>query len=318
MSKFTFHKDQFGVYVFYAHENSTAEYEFRNSESGKYRLRINKTVDFDPLINCVVPPIKTLAILEIATKVVNYKSNITGKISSVAVHVIELARLQAAVDCNDNPNAITTKHSFEKEWLPVSKLIERYIDYDFDVIDIEYPADERLIPLRHLDNERVNYFEVDGIKIALKFAKQLCENVGLKDDGNGEKSRTFWIPNYGNLQYWTIEGRRYGDYTSKIKLYTFTGDLAECRNYINTVERGIRAAFDEWEVSYKRPSGLTIGVMTKYLDEIQQSLSQVDTKVRTKGAYCTTRGLIQKARQEIVELEMKKEDLDNSFDDDIS
>jgi len=315
--KFTFYKDQFGVYVFYTGINRDVRHQ-----GG---LKINDTVDFDSSVACVVPPVKRVSSSETEDQITGYKSSVNGKTKTTPAYRAELHNLEGAaqsvyVDAEDEVKARVKLRRFEEEWDEETQQVEVHTDYEFEIVDIEYPADERLRPLRHLDNEKVNYFQVNGSQVAINFAHLLCKDVDLKHDDEGKKRGTYHIPSYGTLQYWNIEGNRYGQPTETLRLHDFTGDLAECRKYINEIESCVRGCFDDWEVSGKQPSGLTVGVVTKHLDRILQQVHRIETKIKTKHAYETVLHLIEKAKLDIVDLaveELEKENSNDSLDNEI-
>lgn len=312
--KFTFHKDQFGVHVYYAGMNNNPRHNF----SSKSNLKINEIVDFDATTTCVVPAVVRVSSCGKEAQTTGYKNSETGQTMTVSAYNAEETCLRLARDqATHMDDEVATEIAFRrfgKEWTEESKEVEVHTDYEFEVVDIEYPADERLIPLRHTDDERINYFEVDGKQVALNLAHSLCKDEGLKHDGNGNKRGTYNIATYSNLEYWQIEGECYGKPTKHLNLVKFTGDLGECRVYINEIECAVRQCFDEWVVSGKKPSGLTVGVVTKYLDDIAGMLKHVDTKVKTRRAYDKTLGIIARARLEVIQTGL--EEINDSLDND--
>ena len=298
MDKFIFHEDEFGVYVFYAGMN--LEVTRRKPD-----LRINRITDFDPLIDCVVPPVTSVSSVSTREQVTGYRNKTDRRTMTEPGYCSELQRL---INCTTkNPCGIEEEvaanvalRRFESEWEQETKTVTGYTDYEFEVIKIKYPADERLIPLRHFDNEQVNYFRTNGESVALNLAHQLCKDAGLKHNNN-EKRDAYWIPGYQALSYWSIEGERCGEPTQSLSLKEFTGTLDECRDYINKIERCVRSCFDEWVVRDKQPKGLTVGKVTKQLDKIKTIVKRIESKIKTRNAYNEALATIDQARQEIIQ-----------------
>jgi hypothetical protein len=311
--KFTFHRDQFGVHVYYAGMNKTTN---RRGPD----LKINSTVDFDASTTCVVPPVMRVSSCSNESQTTGYKNKETGKTMTVPAYEAEKQQLEHNSDIThssleEEVSANVAWRRFQDEWQPESKEVEVHTDYEFEVVDIEYPADERLIPLRHIDGEKINYFKVDGSQVAFNLAHDLCKSEGLEHDNDGDKRGTYSIPSYG-LEWWQIEGVRYGRALKKLSLHRFTGNLSECRKYINEIECAVRACFDEWTVSGKTALGLTVGMVTKHLDEIASRLQRIDSKIKTRSMHNSTLAYVQKARLEVVQIGLEEEKLNDLLDSD--
>lgn len=299
--KFTFHKDQFGVHVYYEGMNENPRRGF-NSQSS---LKINGTVDFDPTTTCVVPAVVRVSSCSNVFQTTGYKSNVTGKTMTVPAYEAGAQALlrDTQPDYDSIEEEVAAKvalRRFQDEWQSESKEVEVHTDHEFEIIDIEYPADERLIPLRHIDNEKINYFKVDGKQVALNIAHGLCKDEGLEHTNDGSSRGTYNIASYG-IEWWQIEGVRYGNHLKSLSLYEFTGHLSECRRYINEVECAVRACFDEWMVSGKQARGLTVGMVTKHLDEIAGMIKRIDSKIRTHKTHSSALAYVQKARLEVIQ-----------------
>ena len=295
--KLIFHKDQYGVHVYY---------RGMNSQAPSYSLMINRTIDFDPSITCVVPSVTSVTLTESKVRKTEWKNSVTGKTMTLVAYDSEYHKLQAESNRLGETIEIEVAakvafNRFKQEWIVQSEEVEVVTDYEFEVIDIDYPADERLIPLRHLGDTKINHFDVNGGKVALDFANKLALGAGLKFENSYDRG-THYYPSYGGLSYWRIEGKTYGDNMSKVRLHDFTGDLMECRKYINEVESCARSCFDQWVMSGKRPDGLTVGLVTEHLDKIARELQQVQTKIKTQDNYRDTQRLIEKAKAEVIEL----------------
>jgi len=310
--KLIFHQDQHGVHVYYRGMN--IDYLVTQSQAPSCFLKINRTIDFDPSITCIVPPVENVTSTESKRQKTKWVNVSTKKTMTLVAYDSEYYKLKAAASrthmtMEEEVAANVEFNRFEKEWQVESEDVDVITEFDFEVIDIDYPADERLIPLRHLGDTKINYFDVDGKKTALDMAHKLCQEAGLKFEDTYKRG-TYYFPGYGGLDYWKIEGKTYGDNMEKIKLHIFTGDLIECRKYINEVERCVRSCFDQWVMSGKRPNGLTVGLVTEHLDKMASKLSFVETKIKTKDHYQDLQRLIKDARAEVIELdagELKEE-----------
>jgi len=314
-NKFTFHKDEFGVYVFYAGMNDKVR-------RGVCNLKINGTIDFNQDVDCVVPPVVRVSSVATKDQVVGYKHKEDGRTISHTAYNAEHQRLEWAksktITMEEEVATEIAFRRFEKEWEQETQSMTIHTDHKFEVIDILYPADERLIPLRHFDAEQVNYFRTDGKMVALNLAHQLCKDAGLKHESSEHKRGTYHIQSYGGLEYWEIEGARYGKPTNKLNLCIFTGTLDECRDYINKIEQCVRSCFDEWDMHAKQPIGLTVGMVTRQLDKILSIVTGIDSKVRTRNTYSDALTAIARARKEVIQEGAKalagEENLDDPLD----
>jgi hypothetical protein len=305
--KFTFHKDQFGVHVYYAGAN-----EVRGQFSSRSKLKINATIDFDAATTCIVPPVTRVSQLRTESQLTGYRNSATGQAMTEPAYNTEKRKLNNFTNPTLEQEVELTR--FQREWEPEEKEVEVHVDHEFEVVDIEYPADERLFPLRHLGNERINYFAVDGKKVAGNLAHSLCKSAGLKL-GSSDKRGEYHIPSHSGLEYWQIEGVYYGKPTKQLNLVVFSGDIGECREYINTIECTVRACFDEWEISGKQPAGLTVGMVTKHLDSITAAVRRVETKKRTSSAYHAALATIAQARLDVIQVGLdEEENLNDSLD----
>ena len=299
-----FHRDKFGACVYYAGMNQNAP---ARRVSG---LRINNTVEFDPSVTCVVPEVTRLSATTTETQIKHYRHT-DGQMMSVRGYEADKMKLQNIIDATgvsrDDEIAATIDLSrLTSEWSPEEEQVEKHVDYEFEIIDIEYPADERLIPLRHIGDTQINYFKVDCERVAINMIHTLCKGANLKYSEKN-KRRTYsleerWSSN-ARPSNWKIEGENYGNPLSQLNLSNdFTGALPECRDRINEIECAVRDCFDNWVISCTSPKALTVGLMTGYLDKIERMVKMIDTKVRTKNQFNQTLRHIELARLEVLEL----------------
>ena len=298
---FTFYKDQFGVHVYY---------------SGGYirnqALKINDVVDFDPATNCVVPLVTRVSEVRIENKVTGYIHRDTGTTMSTVEYNNTIAQHES-IHSMDIEEEVKYER-LKREWDKQSEKVEVHVDHEFEIVDIEYPADERLIPMRHLGGEKVNYFTVDGATIARNLAHSLCQGADLTHSHDGKQRNTYDIPTHSGLEYWKIEGNYYGKHATGVQLNSFTGHLVECREFINDVETHVRQGFDEWQVSSRPCGGVSLGVVVERLDEALNVVKRIDPKIRTRHSHERAIEIIQEARADFVRStlkELNKEDSNN-------
>lgn len=188
----------------------------------------------------------------------------------------------------------------------------------FAVVDIEYDADDRLTPLRHLGDTKINYFELDSQDVMVKMAHRLCENEGLvHKDPEGHMLGTYHVSTtaYDGFR-WLIEGDRYDREMPRITYnQKFVGDIIECRKQIKSVEENIRGCFDTWKICKARPQGLTLGMVEAHLINIAHAVSTIDTKKRTQYNFDRSLKLIELAREEINLLKIREQNtlVNNDF-----
>jgi len=310
MTKFKFFRDKYGVHVYYAGMNRDARIE-----CSQRSLTLNESLPFDPATTIVVPAVTRLSSVTKETQQVGYRSNKTNKTMTVVDFNNRLACLEGNVNSADSDDIEATTRAevelrlFIAEWSEETQEIDVHTDYEFEIEDIAYPADDRMIPIRHYDEKHVNYFTVNGTKVAMNLAHALCQTEGFGQNDSG-KRKTYNI-RYNSLSYWRIEGRDVP--TEPIDAITlrdeYVGDSEECRAYINSIECAVRACFDLWQASYRQPDGLTVGMVTDHLDRIEQRVKRIDSKIKTKREFEGCLAMIQRVKQEIVE--MGKETLDN-------
>ena len=160
-------------------------------------------------------------------------------------------------------------------------------EHSFEVIDIEYPADERLVPMRHLIEARINYFSVDGKAVAVNMLNILCQDAGLtKVRGGG--AREYWMSDYsGEFPHLIkIEGMHCGKPFDEMKLSGhFTGHMQECREYINDLESKARDAVDIWLLDGKTSKGFTVRFLLDHLNTIHSYVYSIQAKIKTKNNH---------------------------------
>ena len=318
--KFIFHKDQFGVLVYYAGMNG-------NPHQSTTNFKINNKIDFDSSKTCIVPLVTRISTTSVETKETGYKQRNTATTISVSTYLANRDTLEldgrnakGVGDINKEVVAQVALRHLKEDWEVQTEEVEVYRDYDFEIIDIEYPADERLIPLRHLDEEKINYFRVDGEVVAKSLIHQLCKRAGLKES-RGEV-RCYDFPGYQDQSYsWRIENVTYGSPLNDIKLSGFTGHLQECRVYMNDIEFKVRECFDEWLISGKTARGLNVKFMINHLETIRRHVCLIASKVKTKNFHTRALHAIELAKAEIQAIGVQElidgqDNLDEEFDND--
>lgn len=270
---YTFYRDREDNYVYFA-DNSRSRSD----------LRLNGTIPFEPSRNCTLPMPRTLDQVRTKEVVTSYKRVDSDEIISA----IEFERrCKVYEDIPENELSVEQEVEYvrlKREWEPIQEQQEIQKPVPFQVIDIEYPADHRLVPMRHLgEPEKANYFTVYGHDVAIAKAHELCRAAGLKlvahEDRKGHERNTYYLD--GNFYWWRIEGESYCEH----KLYKvdkeFTGTLTECQRFISEVEATVQNVFDEWAVAYIEPDYLTVRAIKRALGEIESSVESIDPKVKT-------------------------------------
>ena len=301
--RFKFHKDQFGAHVYYAGMNKDAN----GVRSG---MMLNNTIEFNPMVTCVVPMVTRLSTTKTETQIKHYRHKTTGHTKHPVDYRSEESQLNSLLGSTglSREDEITARVDLSRltdEWLPEDEEIEKHIDFEFEIIDIEYPADERLVPLRHIGGTSINYFEVDGERVAINMIHNLCKGAKLKND-TSNKRYTYRINRWRDEEEadeWRIEGERYGEPLISLKLsQNFAGNLPECRDRINEIECAVRECYDNWLISGKSPDRLTVGFVTAHLDEIARNVRGIQTKIKTKGQFDRTLAKIELAKTEVLQL----------------
>jgi len=300
MSKFVFHRDKMGICVYYAGMNQGHRHT--------HGLTLNETVEFSSGVSAVVPEPARLSSVTIESETVGYINRKDNTKMTLEEHEIErvklgaeLSQAQANGDEEAEVRASIAKRKFEQTWEDDVQNVRKHTDFEFEIVDIDYPADERMLPLRHYGDEQINYFEIDTKEVIKRLAHSLCRGEGLKEvEQRAINNRTYSLSQHYGWN-WYIEGKDYSDSFGSFR-GKFTGTLNECTDYINSVEKVVRDAFDKWMVSGRSPAGMTVGVVNKHLDEIEGIVRRIDTKIKTRNAFNNALNRIHQAKRELGEL----------------
>jgi hypothetical protein len=309
--KLTFHKDQWGVHVFYALKNGNPTCKIEG-------LMLNDKIPFDVTKTCVVPPVKRLSTTAVERQTVGMKNKFDGKTMPVADYNKRHNELRALIDQaridNDKSTEVGAeidKRILQNDWETEYQDVEVDREYEFEVIDIEYPADQRLVPMRHVPGIDVNYFIVDGEAVACDMLHKLCQGAGLYNRGKGTGVREYGMEGgyYSNgdvANNIKIEGRSYSEGFNDVKLQQFNGHINECRQYIQEVEAAARKCFDLWKLNGKTARGLSVGFLTDHLEKIEHYVRGIDSKIKTKRQKEYAMDSIQLALNEIKAIGMQQ------------
>ena len=296
--KIVFHRDRFDIHVYHPGMNK----ETRNSGLD---LMLNGTIPFDTRHSLVVPKIKRVSSVQMVNALVGYINTAQGTTMTPQEYQTELSNLEQSLanarnagDTELEVRAEIALRKFNDEWREERQDVEDLTDYEFEIVDIDYPADDRLVPLRHIDGQKINYFEVNGKKVALDFIRSLCVGEGLSENSSG-KRRTFKLDDHYSGIRFRIEGKSYESNVERIRLNNFTGTLCECQKFIDSIEKAARLDFDEWVISGKSPDGLTVGEVTRHLDEIERMIRRIDSKIKTKSQHQWAIDRVLEAKNEI-------------------
>jgi len=312
MSKLKFHRDKMGIYVYYTGMNPSLSYR-------DYVL--NGDIALNTKENAVVPEPERISTTTVEEKVVSYFSHKDScKISVEDYHSrqakinLDLSNAVSAGDVNAEVRAEIALRELRKTWSEVRQEVKTLIDHEFEVVDIEYPADDRLTPMRHYDDKMVGYFKVDGKFVVSKLVKDLCENAGLVADALGSTRGGYNLSkdNYYGVKL-KIEGDEFGKpLKDAAVMVDFTGTMAECHEFVKKAERVTRECFDQWIASRKYPDKFTVGEMLKKLDTIEYWVNSLDCKVKSKADHQHAKSAIAQARIEITEHANKQENSDDT------
>ena len=312
MDKLKFHRDKMGIHVYYTGMNPSLSYR-------EYVL--NGDIAFNTKQNAVVPEPERISTTTIEEKVVAYFSHKDScKISVEDYHSrqakinLDLSNAVSAGDVNAEVRAEIALRELRKTWSEVRQEVKTLIDHEFEVVDIEYPADDRLTPMRHYDDKMVGYFKVDGKFVVSKLVKELCEDAGLVADALGSTRGSYNLSkdNYYGVKL-KIEGDEFGKpLKDSAVMNDFTGTMVECHEFVNKAEGVTRECFDQWIASRKYPDKFTVGEMLKKLDTIEYWVNSLDCKVKSKQDHQYAKNAIAQARVEITELANKQESSDNT------
>lgn len=289
-AKILFHRDRYGQHIFYSGMNKKAYAEWRYDD-----LLLNGELPFSLDNTVVVPPVTRVSSIRTENQTTGFVNTETGEHVSVTKHQGMRHNLEQevnkAVNNGDSEQEVRARvelRKLDEKWTAEEEEVKIHTDFPFEVVDIDYPADDRLEPLRHFDTQKVNQFEVDGKKVAQNFMVHMCEVYGLTRKGDGQGTRGTYEVRDGSSYYsprMSIEGRTYDEHVGKLRLATFTGSMEECRNYVNSIEKAIRMDIDLWRVHFKQPDHLTVGFVEQKLGSILRAVQSIDTKIKTKNSY---------------------------------
>tara|TARA_R110002126_G_C10490983_1_gene504928 strand:+ start:155715 stop:156680 length:966 start_codon:yes stop_codon:yes gene_type:complete len=302
MDKLKFHRDKMGIYVYYAGVNQGL---------GHNDYVLNRDIKFNVKENSVVPEPESISTLTTEEKTVGYISLVSKDNCKISVDDYEARKLKLvneksvatqASDVDGEVRAEVSLRQLRESWQPDRQMVKTLTKHEFEIIDIEYPADDRLVPIRHYDDKMVGYFKVDGKFVVDKLAKDLCDNAGLVSDGTGS-TRGKYCASKTSYYGWklTIEGDEFGKPVNDGgAVKDFTGTMVECHEFIRSAEKLVRSCFDQWVASRKYPDKFTVGEMLKHLDSIEFWVRSIDFKVKSKSNHGYATSAIARAREEII------------------
>tara|TARA_R110000824_G_scaffold118090_2_gene270238 strand:- start:244 stop:1203 length:960 start_codon:yes stop_codon:yes gene_type:complete len=300
MDKLKFHRDKMGIYVYYAGMNPGLNH--RN-------YVLNGDIEFNAGENAVIPEPERISTLTNEEKVVAYFSHKDNCKILVEDYLdrknsLSLDHSNAANsgDVDAEVRAEIALRELNKTWSEDRQMVKTLTNHEFEVVDIEYPADDRLMPIRHYDDKMVGYFKVDGRFVVEKLARELCNNAGLVEDANGYTRGKYCVntSTYSGLKF-HIEGDEFSKTVNRADVTkNFTGTMVECHEFIKEAEELTRGCFDQWIASRKYPDKFTVGEMLKHLDSIEGWVKMIDFKVKSRSHHEWARSAIVKARQEII------------------
>lgn len=302
--KLVFHRDRFGAHIFYPSMNSDAVHKLRHSN-----VKINGIKDFNMSETIVVPAVERVSSVESENQTIGYLNSETGERMSVSQFRGMVNTLQVAIKAAQNVN--NTEEEVRKEvelrtlqgqWHEEKEEVEKHTDHEFEIVDIDYPSDDRLTPLRHFDDEKINYFKVDGKKVATRFMHELAAAEGLTHE-DGHKRGTYYVRE-GSLYSppsIKLEGRTYDENLGQVRLSNFEGPAIECREYIKSIEIAIRKDFDLWKITHRQPDHITVGFVERSLKSILRAVEGIDSKKRTDDVKTRAVQTIHKVIAEIRE-----------------
>lgn len=289
---YTFYKDKNGICIYYANASGTTR-----------SLIINEKTEFNSGNTSVVPLITRVSTVETVTEIIEYTHQKTGEVIYPSVFNTQLDEINE-IDEEDLTLEELIIHQDKKDelinnWVPIDGPVEKWTDYPFEIIDIDYPSDTRLVPLRHYDISRINYFQIATSAVAKAFAHKLCKEAGLKADNAGNQKGTYKISDYSYLDYWRIEGKTYKP--EKVNKQSFTGNMEECHAYLDEIEASTQQAFDNWKVNNTPLDEIAIRTVIGNLDAILGYVTRVETKIKTRQQYQWALSKIAETKTELIE-----------------
>jgi hypothetical protein len=295
-----FYRDEFGIHVYYSEANK--------GWVGSKNLKINYDLDFDPSTPCVVPAVTSVT--EVKTvDYVDYYLHGDGRQLTVKAYQGMRSQLQHDEDSayrrDDTEAELAASIELRKlefDWNEVRAQKEERDDCKFEVLDIDYPADDRLFPMRHFDSEKINHFIVDGEKVAVDFAHQLCLGAGLKSSNDSRHQDGTYDLSHNGLSYWRIESTYHDPKHGECpKLQEFMGNLSDCQHYVHTIEKAVRRKFDTWASKDSSLGRITAHKLLEKIDSLSTMVERVASKVRTNYEYGQVRERISSLRDYIVD-----------------
>lgn len=314
MDKLKFHRDKMGIYVYYAGMNQGLRHN-------DYVL--NRNIMFNTKQNAVIPEPERISTVTNEEKIVNYISLVSKDSCKISVDDYEARKAKlvnekfAATQASDVDGEVRAEvglRQLREGWREDRQMVKTLTNHEFEIIDIEYPADDRLIPIRHYDDKMVAYFKVDGEFVVNKLAKDLCHNAGLVSDGTGS-TRGKYCASKTSYYGWklTIEGDEFGKQVNAGDVTKgFTGTMVECHEFIKNAEELVRSCFDQWVASRKYPDKFTVGEMLKQLDSIEYWVNAIQFKIKSKSNHQYAKSAIADARIKITKLASEQQDPDDT------
>jgi len=303
-----------GIYVYYAGMN-------QGLRGDNYVL--NRDIEFNVNENSVIPEPESISTLRTQEEVVNYISLTSKDGCKISVDDYEARKLKllhektAATQTNDMDGEVRAEvglRQLREGWREDRQMVKTLIKHEFEIIDIEYPADDRLIPIRHYDDRMVAYFKVDGEFVVNKLAKDLCHHVGLVSDGTGLVRGKYHVAKTSYYGWrFIIEGDEFGNQVDAGDVTKgFTGTMVECHEFIKNAEELVRNCFDQWVASRKYPDKFTVGEMLKQLDSIKYWVNAIEPKIKSKNSHQYAKNAIADARIKITKLASEQQDSDDT------
>lgn len=274
----TFFEDYEGNFVYYT----------SNPQNGTTYV-LNGEIDFCIGETCTVPKPITLEEVRSRQQIAAYRNSKTEEMLRPNVYLKQVQALDKADPSLEEEVELTR---LQREWDEVYEEVEVRDKIPFTIEKVEYIADERLKPLRHLGNpSQINYFSVDGEAICFAYAHKLCREAGLervldnhrRHTKRGERG-TYYLDD--DFYWWQIEGNNYGDRSDQRELQeNFVGPALKCYERIQFIEDKVQEMFDSWAIALIEPPHATVKHLSERINNAQDYMKQVDPKIKTKGYY---------------------------------
>ena len=279
ISMITFYRDKDNQYIYYP----------ENHRGVGDDVYLNNSIAFNPKRRCTLEEPRALQRVVSRGVIVGYRNTKTDEQIEPDQYNKRLETLESIGDDDITVEEEVELRRLQREWEEVVEEVETREDVPFKIVDIDYPADIRLLPLQHFAKqpEQINQFEINGEQIALDYAHKLCQEAGLrrrKTERHKSERGTYYLDE--DFYWWRIEGENYGERGEMNEFSKkFVGSLSDCEKRIAEIETYVQSIFDSWAVALIDPGHLTVKWLDKRVRELKYQIECIDPKVKTRSNH---------------------------------